>query len=120
MREITVFCPTIGVGGVEKNLYLILNFLAKKKLKINLLTCSLDKKKKFDKKIKIIGPSNNRFNESYQLTKIVICLIFFLKSDLIKKKQFYFLFNQTFSLSYSHIYLNLKSYQELMLLRIFI
>ncbi len=92
MREITVFCPTIGVGGVEKNLYLILNFLAKKKLKINLLTCSLDKKKKFDKKIKIIGPSNNRFNESYQLTKIVICLIFFLKSDLIKKKTILFSF----------------------------
>ena len=46
MREITVFCPTIGVGGVEKNLYLILNYLAQKKIKINLLTCSLDKKKK--------------------------------------------------------------------------
>ena len=36
MREITVFCPTIGVGGVEKNLCLILNFLAKKNLR---LTC---------------------------------------------------------------------------------
>ncbi len=92
MREITVFCPTIGVGGVEKNLYLILNFLAKKKLKINLLTCSLDKKKKFNKKIKIIGPSDNRFNKSYQLTKIIICLICFLKTDLIKKKTIIFSF----------------------------
>ena len=41
MREITVFCPTIG--GVEKNLYLILNYLVKK-IKVNLLTCSLIKK----------------------------------------------------------------------------
>ena len=92
MREITVFCPTIGVGGVEKNLYLILNFLAKKKFKINLLTCSLDKKKKFDKKIKIIGPSNNHFNKSNQLTKVIICLIYFLKKDLIKKKTILFSF----------------------------
>ena len=92
MREITVFCPTIGVGGVEKNLYLILNYLVKKKIKINLLTCSLDKKKKFNKKIKIIGPSNNRFKESYQLTKIIICLICFLRTDLIKKKTILFSF----------------------------
>ncbi len=54
MREITVFCPTIGVGGVEKNLYLILNFLAKKKININLLTCSLDKKKNLIKKLKLL------------------------------------------------------------------
>jgi glycosyltransferase involved in cell wall biosynthesis len=92
MKEITVFCPTIGVGGVEKNLYLILNYLVKKKIKINLLTCSLDKKKKFNKKIKIIGPSNNRFKESYQFTKIIICLMCFLRTDLIKKKTILFSF----------------------------
>ena len=92
MREITVFCPTIGVGGVEKNLYIILNYFIKKKIKVNLLTCSLDKRKKFDKKIRIIGPSNNRFSESYQLTKIIICLICFLKTNLIKKKTILFSF----------------------------
>tara|TARA_B100000886_G_scaffold207866_1_gene143818 strand:+ start:3557 stop:4654 length:1098 start_codon:yes stop_codon:yes gene_type:complete len=92
MREITVFCPTIGVGGVEKNLYLILNYLVKKKIKVNLLTCSFDKKKRFDRNIKIIGPSNNRFRESYQLTKIIICLICFLRTDLIKKKTILFSF----------------------------
>ena len=53
MKEITIFCPTIGVGGVEKNLYLILNYLAKQKLKINLLTCSFDKKTKFNKRPRI-------------------------------------------------------------------
>ena len=61
MKEVTIFCPTIGVGGVEKNLYIILNFLVKKKLKINLLTCSYDKKKKFNNKIKFIGPNNKNF-----------------------------------------------------------
>lgn len=92
MREITVFCPTIGVGGVEKNLYIILNYLVKNKIKINLLTCSLDKKKKFNKKIKFIGPSNNRFKESHQLTKIIVCLFFFLRTNLIKKKTILFSF----------------------------
>ena len=30
MNLINIFCPTIGVGGVEKNLYIISNFLVKK------------------------------------------------------------------------------------------
>ena len=105
MREITVFCPTIGVGGVEKNLYLILNYLVKKKIRVNLLTCSLDKKKKFDKKVKIIGPSNDRFRESYQLTKIIICLILLLRTDLIKKKTILFSFqSNVFSILFAKLF----------------
>ena len=108
MREVTVFCPTIGVGGVEKNLYIILNYLVKKKIKINLLTCSLDKKKKFDKKIKIIGPSNKRYRESYQITKIIICLIYFLRTDLIKKKTVLFSFQSNiFLILFANLF-NLK------------
>ena len=55
MKELTIFCPTIGVGGVEKNLFLILNYLIKKNLKINLITCNYEKKKYLHKKINIIG-----------------------------------------------------------------
>ena len=108
MREITVFCPTIGVGGVEKNLYLILNYLAQKKIKINLLTCSLDKKKKFDKKIKIIGPTNKSYKDSYQIIKIIVCLIYFLRTDLIKKKTILFSFQSNiFLILFANLF-NLK------------
>ena len=103
MREITIFCPTIGVGGVEKNLYLILNYLVKKKLKINLITCNYEKKKKFNKKINIIGPNNKKFCKSHQIIKIIICLIYFFKSNLNKKKTTLFSFQ-------SNIYLIAVAY----------
>tara|TARA_Y100000389_G_scaffold7637_1_gene7305 strand:- start:38 stop:1123 length:1086 start_codon:yes stop_codon:yes gene_type:complete len=103
MREITIFCPTIGVGGVEKNLYLILNYLVKKQLKINLITCNYDKKKNFNKKINIIGPNNKKFCKSHQIVKIIICLIYFFKSNLIKKKTTLFSFQ-------SNIYLIIVAY----------
>jgi glycosyltransferase involved in cell wall biosynthesis len=92
MREITIFCPTIGVGGVEKNLYLILNYFAKKNLNVNLLTCSFEKKKKLDNRINIIGPKNNFFNKNFQIIKIIVCFIYFFKTNLIKKKTILFSF----------------------------
>ena len=51
MNQINIFCPTIGVGGVEKNLYIISNYLVKKNIKINVITCDFHKKKHFNKKI---------------------------------------------------------------------
>ena len=93
MREITIFCPTIGVGGVEKNLYLILNYFAKKNLNVNLLTCSFEKKKKLDNRINIIGPKNNFFNKNFQIIKIIVCFIYFFKTNLIKKKNYLIFFS---------------------------
>ena len=103
MKELTIFCPTIGVGGVEKNLYLILNYLIKKNLKINLITCNFEKKKYLHKKINIIGPNNTNFSKSNRLFKIILCLIYFFKSGLNKKKTILFSFQ-------SNIYLIIVAY----------
>ena len=46
MKEIIIFNPSIEDGGVEKNLYIIGNFLSKKGLKISLISTDIDKKKK--------------------------------------------------------------------------
>ncbi len=108
MRKITIFCPTIGVGGVEKNLYLILNYLAKKKININLLTCNFDKRKNFNKQVNIIGPKNNKFNKSYQLIKIFVCLFYFFKSGLIKEKTILFSFQSNIFLILLAYFFNLK------------
>jgi len=85
MNEINIFCPTIGVGGVEKNLYIISNYLINKNLKINLITCDFHKKINFNKKINFIGPKNSNYSKSFPLIKIIISIIFFLKSKNIKK-----------------------------------
>ena len=92
MKEITIFCPTIGVGGVEKNLYLISNYLIQKNLKVNLITCNFEKRKNFNKNIKIIGPKNTNYSKSSQFLKILICLYYFFKSNIIQRKTTLFSF----------------------------
>ena len=46
--------PFIGGGGVEKNLYIISNFLTKKINDVSICTLSTNQKNKFNKKIKFI------------------------------------------------------------------
>ena len=45
-KNLILFMPFIGGGGVEKNLYIIANYLSTKIDKIKLCTLSIDKKKK--------------------------------------------------------------------------
>ena len=45
-KNFIMFIPSIEDGGVEKNFFLISNFLIKKFNKLTLITISKDKKKK--------------------------------------------------------------------------
>jgi hypothetical protein len=51
MKRLIVFIPSIEDGGVEKNLFLIANYLVNKIPSLILITSSIDKKKFFSKKI---------------------------------------------------------------------
>jgi hypothetical protein len=46
-KKLIIFMPSIEVGGVEKNLFIISNYLAEKLKKVSLITTS----KKYKKKI---------------------------------------------------------------------
>jgi len=50
MKELIVFNPSIEDGGVEKNLYLIVNYLTLKGLNVSLISSDLKKKKNLIKK----------------------------------------------------------------------
>ena len=50
--------PYIGIGGVEKNLFIISNFLKKKIKNLSICTTSTNYKRKFLKNIKLITPRN--------------------------------------------------------------
>ena len=39
-----IFAPSIEEGGVEKNLFIVSNYLQSKGLKISILTCNFEKK----------------------------------------------------------------------------
>ena len=85
-KKIIIFMPSIEGGGVEKNLFLITNFLCSKIGEIKLITTS-NNTKKINKKIEII---NNKFLSSILINrflKIVFSSIFLI-FELMKSKDF--------------------------------
>ena len=75
--------PSIEGGGVEKNLFLISNFLSKKLNDVSLITTSDEYKNKF-KSIKIISPYFNLTKYGRKI-KYFLCLYELLK-QIIKKR----------------------------------
>ncbi len=71
--ELLIFSPTIEDGGVEKNLYIITNFLSNKLNQLSVVTANYNKNK-FNKKINFISPKNNRWNKSNRIIKSIICM----------------------------------------------
>tara|TARA_X000000950_G_scaffold90738_1_gene114099 strand:+ start:1759 stop:2862 length:1104 start_codon:yes stop_codon:yes gene_type:complete len=82
-KKIIIFMPSIEGGGVEKNLFLISNFLSKKLNDVSLITTSDEYKNKF-KSIKIISPYFNLTKYGRKI-KYFLCLYELLK-QIIKKR----------------------------------
>ena len=85
-KKLVIFSPSIDRGGVEKNLFLITEFLSKKLPNISLITSNFKDKKKFSKKIKIYTPPKNYLNFKNRLLRNIICTIILIKLILIKKE----------------------------------
>ena len=78
-KKLIIFMPTIEEGGVEKNLFIISNYLIEKISNISLITISKKFKNKFSKKIDLIT-FNFDFLERIGRRKkffLGICLLFF-------------------------------------------
>lgn len=82
MNKLVIFMPSIEGGGVEKNLFIVSNFLAKKIRNTNLITADKIYNKKF-KNINIINPTLNVNLSLSRKFKYVLCLYELIK--LIKK-----------------------------------
>ena len=78
-KKLLVFIPSIEDGGVEKNLFIILNYLKLKIKNIHLLTFDNSKKSYFDNGIKIINPKFNFFFLRGRYPKYILCLFLLLK-----------------------------------------
>ena len=50
-KQLIVFNPSIEDGGVEKNLFLITNYLARKKIDVTVITADKNKRNKFNKNV---------------------------------------------------------------------
>ena len=69
-KKIVLFIPSIESGGVEKNLFLISEYLAKKNLSVYIITANTDYKYKFNKKIKVICPNSNKWISKKEQPKL--------------------------------------------------
>ena len=85
-KRLALFIPSIEEGGVEKNLYIISKFLKSKNIIIDIVTCNFNKKKKFHKNTKFIGPRSSYFFNQPRLFKTLISVTY-LFFYLLKNKQ---------------------------------
>ena len=91
-NELIIFIPSIEDGGVEKNLYLISNYLSKKIKNISLITASKDKNWKFSKNISYITPRSIFWQNRNRKYKTLICLIILIKKIIFNKNILVFSF----------------------------
>ena len=73
-KNLIFFMPFIDTGGVEKNLFLIANYLSKKIMNVKVCTTSLNKKKFFNKDIKFLSPSISAPEKTNIRVKYFLCL----------------------------------------------
>ena len=83
-KKLIIFMPSIEGGGVEKNLFIIANFLSSKIKDLSLITASREFDHKF-KNLKIIKPSFNYWANSKRKYKYLICLLELLRLIINKK-----------------------------------
>ena len=84
-KKLVIFIPHIGVGGVEKNFFIITNFLAKKLKNIIVITANNKCKKQLNKKIKIISPKNIKWQKSSIYAKYLISIYLLIKTLIIER-----------------------------------
>jgi glycosyltransferase involved in cell wall biosynthesis len=91
-KKIIIFMPSIEGGGVEKNLFLVCNYLSEKIRDLRLITISKKYKKKFNKSIKFITLSSNFWDKLSRRSKYVLALILLLKEILKDRNTIVFSF----------------------------
>ena len=86
-KTLLIFSPSIEDGGVEKNLFNIINFFSDKIGDISLITANSNKKKFFNKRINFISPKLNYWNRSNRIFKTFISIILLIKFFFKKKNK---------------------------------
>jgi len=83
-RDLILFIPSIERGGVEKNLFLILNFLQKKFKKIYIITANANYKKSFGKKIIVLCPNSHFWVNKKRFFKTLVSIFILVKKFFSK------------------------------------
>jgi glycosyltransferase involved in cell wall biosynthesis len=75
-KKLLIFMPSVEDGGVEKNFYLVSNYLSTKLKNVSIITTNKSIRNNLSKKINLIGPSSTIWNTDSRYPKYLICLIY--------------------------------------------
>ena len=84
-KKLIIFMPSIEGGGVEKNLFLVSNYLSKKLNKVVLITISKKYKKKFNNSIEFISLTSSYWDNLSRRTKYFLSILLLIK-EIIKNR----------------------------------
>jgi len=91
-KKLLIFMPSVEGGGVEKNFFLISNFLSNNLKNVSIITSNKSIKNKLDKKINLIGPNSTIWNTQSRYPKYLISLIYLFLFLLSNKNTLIFSF----------------------------
>ena len=76
-KRLIIFIPSIEGGGVEKNLFIISDYLKDKIKNISLITVSNKFKNRFSHKIKFVSPKANFWDSIGRRKNLLLAYFFF-------------------------------------------
>ena len=91
-KKLIIFMPSIEEGGVEKNFFLITNYLSKKFKDVSVITTDKSIKRKLEKKVSILGPNAKFWKSGSRYLKYMVCLYYLLIFIFLNKKVLIFSF----------------------------
>ena len=91
-KNLLIFMPSVEGGGVEKNFFLIINYLSDKFSNIFLITSDKLIKKKISHKIKLIGPDSSIWQTKSRYPKYFICILYLIMFLIVNKNTLIFAF----------------------------
>ena len=98
MRNIVVFIPSIESGGVEKNLFYIINYIQHQFDNVYLLTADKPKYSNLGKNIKLLSPNSKFYQNKKRFFKSLICFYLIIKYFWNKKILIFSLQSNFFSI----------------------
>ena len=87
IKDVLIFHPSIEGAGVEKNLYIIANYLSNKLNKVSLITCD-NKKEYFTNKLNVIKPSIKVDANAGRPIKYFLCILTLIKYCILNRNKF--------------------------------
>ena len=91
-KKLILFMPSIEGGGVEKNFFIITNFLSKKIKNVSVITTFKNNRKKFHRNVNLIIPQYEFWGKCTRRIKYFICLFLLLREIICDRNLLVFAF----------------------------